>query len=87
MFCTLNVHRQSQKGFERLVMAHIKASIPCTLDPLQFAYYSNRSREKKNPSLFTQYCFRPSPRPNLGLNQEPSEHSIASVPLLALTWA
>ena len=30
------------KCFERLVMAHINASMPGILDPLQFAYRSNR---------------------------------------------
>ena len=33
------------KCFERLDMAHIKASMPGTLDPLQFVYHSNRSTE------------------------------------------
>jgi hypothetical protein len=31
------------KCFERLVMAHINSTIPDILDPLQFAYRSNRS--------------------------------------------
>uniref|UniRef100_A0A9J8D6D0 Reverse transcriptase domain-containing protein n=1 Tax=Cyprinus carpio carpio TaxID=630221 RepID=A0A9J8D6D0_CYPCA len=31
------------KCFERLVMHHIKSAIPPTLDPFQFAYWSNRS--------------------------------------------
>lgn len=31
------------KCFERLVMAHIKAIIPDTIDPLQLAYRTNRS--------------------------------------------
>ena len=34
-----------RKHLERLVMGHIKASMPGTLDPLQFAYRSNRSTE------------------------------------------
>jgi hypothetical protein len=33
------------KCFERLVMAHINTIIPETLDPLQFAYRSNRSTD------------------------------------------
>ena len=33
------------KCFERLVMSHIKTIIPETLDPLQFAYHSNRSTD------------------------------------------
>jgi hypothetical protein len=33
------------KCFERLVMAHINSIIPETLDPLQFAYHSNRSTD------------------------------------------
>jgi hypothetical protein len=33
------------KCLERLVMAHIKASMPGTLDPLQLSYRSNRSME------------------------------------------
>jgi hypothetical protein len=32
------------KCFERLVMAHTKASMTSRLDPLQFAYRYNRSR-------------------------------------------
>jgi post-segregation antitoxin (ccd killing protein) len=31
------------KCIESLVMAHINSSIPANLDPLQFAYYPNRS--------------------------------------------
>jgi hypothetical protein len=34
------------KWFERLVMAHINTIIPETLDPLQFAYHSNRSTDE-----------------------------------------
>ncbi len=33
------------KVFERLVKSHISTSIPVTLDPLQFAYRSNRSTD------------------------------------------
>ena len=33
------------KCFERLVMAHINTIIPGTLEPLQFAYRPNRSRD------------------------------------------
>jgi hypothetical protein len=33
------------KCFERLVMAHIHTIIPDILDPLQFAYRSNRSTD------------------------------------------
>jgi hypothetical protein len=33
------------KGFEKLVMAHINTIIPEILDPLQFAYRSNRSTD------------------------------------------
>ncbi len=33
------------KVFERLVKSHISSSIPVTLDPLQFAYHSNRSTD------------------------------------------
>ncbi len=33
------------KVFERLVKSHISSSIPVTLDPLQFAYRSNRSTD------------------------------------------
>ena len=35
----------AKKCFERLVMAHVKAFIPETLDPLQFAYRPNRSTD------------------------------------------
>jgi hypothetical protein len=34
------------KCFERLVMAHINTIIPETLDPLQFAYHTNRSTDE-----------------------------------------
>ena len=34
------------KCFERLAMAHINTIIPETLDPLQFAYRSNRSTDE-----------------------------------------
>ena len=33
------------KCFERLVIAHINSIMPETLDPLQFAYRSNRSTD------------------------------------------
>ncbi|KAK1806797.1 hypothetical protein P4O66_005278 [Electrophorus voltai] len=33
------------KCFERLVMRHIKTQLPPSLDPLQFAYCSNRSTD------------------------------------------
>eukprot|EP00061_Rhincodon_typus_P003712 g20780.t1 len=33
------------KCFERLVIAHIKPSLPTCFDPLQFAYRHNRSTE------------------------------------------
>jgi hypothetical protein len=33
------------KYFERLVMAHINTIIPGTLDPLQFAYRTDRSTD------------------------------------------
>ena len=33
------------KCFERLVMSHIKSSLPATLDPYQFAYRAKRSTE------------------------------------------
>ncbi len=36
------------KVFERLVKSHISTSIPVTLDPLQFAYRSNRSTDDAN---------------------------------------
>ena len=35
----------AMKCFERLVMAHINTIIPETLDPLQFAYRTNRSTD------------------------------------------
>ena len=35
----------AMKYFERLVMAHINTIIPETLDPLQFAYCTNRSTD------------------------------------------
>ena len=35
----------AMKCFERQVMAHINTIIPETLDPLQFAYRSNRSTD------------------------------------------
>ena len=35
----------AMKCFERLVMAHINTVIPETLDPLQFAYRTNRSTD------------------------------------------
>ena len=34
------------KCFERLVMAHINPIIIKTLDPLQFAYHPNRSKDE-----------------------------------------
>ena len=33
------------KCFHRLVMRHIKSTLPTSLDPLQFAYHSNRSTD------------------------------------------
>lgn len=33
------------KCFERLLMAHIKSTLPKSLDPLQFAHWPNRSTE------------------------------------------
>ena len=33
------------KCFEKLVLSHLKAALPPSLDPLQFAYRSNRSTE------------------------------------------
>jgi hypothetical protein len=33
------------KCFERLVKDHITSTLPVTLDPLQFAYCPNRSRD------------------------------------------
>jgi hypothetical protein len=33
------------KCFERLVKDHISATLPATLDPLQFAYRPNRSTD------------------------------------------
>jgi hypothetical protein len=33
------------KCYERLIMAHINTIIPETIDPLQFAYHPNRSRD------------------------------------------
>ena len=33
------------KCFERIIMSHIKKTIPDTLDPLQFAYRRNRSTD------------------------------------------
>jgi hypothetical protein len=33
------------KCFERLVMAHINTIMPENLDPLQFAYHPNRSKD------------------------------------------
>ena len=38
----------AMKCFERLVMAHISTIIPEILDPLQFAYRSNRSTDDTN---------------------------------------
>ena len=38
----------AMKCFERLVMAHINTIIPETLDPLQFAYRTNRSTDDAN---------------------------------------
>ena len=35
----------AMKCLERLVMAHINSILPDTLDPLQFAYHSNRSTD------------------------------------------
>ena len=35
----------AMKCFERLVMAHINTIIPETLDPIQFAYRTNRSTD------------------------------------------
>ena len=41
------------KCFERLVMAHINTIIPGTLDPLQFAYCTNRSTDAISIALHT----------------------------------
>ncbi|MGJ0282542.1 hypothetical protein, partial [Streptococcus pyogenes] len=35
----------AMKCFERLVMAHINNIVPETLDPIQFAYHPNRSKD------------------------------------------
>ncbi|KAI4903705.1 hypothetical protein NFI96_004081 [Prochilodus magdalenae] len=37
------------KCFERLTLSHIKRSLPCTLDPHQFAYRANRSTDDASP--------------------------------------
>ena len=42
---TVTLTSIAMKCFERLVMSHIKTIIPETLDPLQFAYRSNRSTD------------------------------------------
>ena len=42
---TIALTSAGTKCFERLVMAHINTIIPETLDPLQFAYHSNRSTD------------------------------------------
>ena len=46
--CHINYHPQAltsviMKGIERLVIAHIKSIMPDTLDPLQLAYFPNRT--------------------------------------------
>ncbi len=50
---SLNVSQSSEKNrlvFERLVKNHICSSVPVGLDPLQFAYCSNRSTDDANCS-------------------------------------
>ena len=44
-YCPVAVMSVTMKCFERLVMAHINSNLPETLDPLQFAYHSNRSTD------------------------------------------
>jgi hypothetical protein len=41
--CLNDYHPVAMKYFERLVMVHINTIIPDTLDPLQFAYHSNKT--------------------------------------------
>jgi hypothetical protein len=43
--CRVALTSVIMKCFQRQVMAHIKASIPGTLDPLQFPYSSSRYAE------------------------------------------
>eukprot|EP00061_Rhincodon_typus_P015426 g43089.t1 len=42
-YCPLALISFNLKSFERLVMAHINSSLPDCFDPLQFAYWHNRS--------------------------------------------
>lgn len=44
-YCAVALTRITIKCFERLVLRHIKSHIAETLDPLQFAYWQNRSTE------------------------------------------
>jgi hypothetical protein len=42
-YCPVALTSVAMKCFEKLVIAQINSSLPCTLDPLQFAYLPNRS--------------------------------------------
>ncbi len=44
-YCPIALTPIMMKCFERLVMHHIKSSLPNTLDPFQFAYRPNRSTD------------------------------------------
>ncbi|KAL0195209.1 hypothetical protein M9458_008781, partial [Cirrhinus mrigala] len=44
-YCPIALTPIMMKCFERLVMHHIKSSLPITLDPFQFAYRPNRSTD------------------------------------------
>ncbi|KAK1804795.1 hypothetical protein P4O66_003640 [Electrophorus voltai] len=44
-YCPVTLTSIIMKCFERLVMRHIKTQLPPSLDPLQFAYHSNRSTD------------------------------------------
>ncbi len=44
-YCPIAVTPVMMKCFERLVMHHIKSSLPSMLDPLQFAYHPNCSTD------------------------------------------
>ena len=44
-YCPIALTSVAMKCFERLGMAHINTIIPDTLDPLQLAYYPNRSTD------------------------------------------
>jgi hypothetical protein len=52
-YCPVALTSVAMKCFERLVMAHINTIMLKTLDPIQFAYCTNRSKNDPSQSHST----------------------------------